>query len=155
MRILMGNITNDNKKEGVKTMAVDFRKKYKVPKSNVEKSYEYQLGLKSNEEYEKRVDSTFVQIITLFKSMYPNVTIETPVGREKSNKSLLTKIENLEIERLCKLYAIEGLSEQEKVELYEAILKSIDYRKEKIIRQICYGKGQEGHGRGFQRVCRL
>ena len=121
-------------------MTVDFREKYKVPKSNVEKSYEYQLGLKSNVEYERRVDSTFLQIITLFKSMYPNVTIETPVGREKSNKSLLTKIENLEIERLCKLYAIKGLSEKEKGELYQAILKSIDYEKEEIIRQICYGE---------------
>ena len=121
-------------------MAIDFRKKYKVQKSNVEESYEYQLGLKNNEEYEKRVDSTFLQIITLFKSIYPNVTIETPVGREKSNKSLLTKIENLEIERLCKLYAIEGLSEKEKGELYQAILKSVNYEKEEIIKQICYGE---------------
>ena len=121
-------------------MTIDFREKYKVQKSNVEKSYEYQLGLKSNVEYEGRVDNTFIQIITLFKSMYPNVSIETPVGREKSNKSLLTKIENLEIERLCKLYAIEGLSEKEKEELYKAILKSIDDKKEEIIGQICYGK---------------
>ena len=121
-------------------MAINFRDSYKVDtnKSNVEKAYEYQMALKNDKEYETRVDNTFMQIVALFKKIYPGVKIEAPRGREKSNKSLRCKIENLEIERLCKIYAKEGLSQEEQVELYNDILKSMNGEEEENTYKICF-----------------
>lgn len=98
------------------------REKYKVEKSNIEEAYEYALGLKYNIEYEKRVDDTFISLANLFKEMYPHVKIEPPRGREKSKQSVKNKIEKLEMERLCKLYAIGEISDKEILNLYILIL---------------------------------
>lgn len=117
-------------------MLNSLRERYKIEKSNVEKSYEYQLSLKNNEEYEKRVDDTFMEFANLFKTIYSNVKIEPPRGREKSKRSLKNKIKKLEIERLCKLYAIEGISEEEKESLYNLILDSVKNTKQEAIRRI-------------------
>lgn len=121
-------------------MPENLREKYKVEKSNVDEAYEYEIGLKNNAEYQQRVDNTFIQIANLFKQFYPNVQIEPPKAREKSNRSLKIKLENLEIERLCKLYAIEGLSKQEKFELFEAIIKSMDFKEEQTVKELCFEK---------------
>ena len=118
----------------------NLREKYKINKTNVEQAYEYQLGLKANSEYEKRVDNTFVEIVTILKEMYPNVVIKTPKGRKKSDRSIRIKIEDLEIERLCKLYAIEGISEAEKEKLYQAILKSTKNTQKDKIENIIFGE---------------
>lgn len=104
-------------------MIDNLRKKYKVEKNNVENAYEYQLALKENKEYEQMVDNTFLQIATFFVKQHPNVKIAPPQGREKSKRSLRKKVENLEIERLCKLYSIEGLSKEDELELFSMILK--------------------------------
>lgn len=117
-------------------MENNFKKKYKVQKSNIEQSYSYHLALKNNKEYEQKVDSAFLAIVNLFVKMYPNVKIEQPQGREKTEKSMKTKIENLEIERLCKLFAIEGISREEQEELY-TIIKKRGRIKEEEINQIC------------------
>ena len=114
--------------------------RYKIEENNIEKAYSYQLSLKNNEEYEKRVDNTFLEIATLFIKRYPNVKIAPPQGREKSNKSLRNKIENLEIERLCKLYAIEGLTQEEKVELFSMILKRTRGKLKNEIKTIAIGE---------------
>ena len=52
--------------------------KYKINKSNIDKAYEYHLGLKQNKEYEQMVDDTFLSLVNLFISRYPNVKIEIP-----------------------------------------------------------------------------
>ena len=98
------------------------------------------MGLKANPKYEKRVFEEFLAMTNLFKKMYPNVQIEPPRGRIKSNKSLRTKIENLEIERLCILNAIEGITFEEKIYLFNAIFKMMDYKDQKAIRDIMFGK---------------
>lgn len=107
-------------------MLTNIRDSYKVTKSTTQQSYEYQLGLIHNEEYKKRVENTFLQIVNLFKNKYPQVKIEPPRGREKSEKSLKEKIDKLEIERLCKLYAIEGISGEEKKRLYNLVINKIE-----------------------------
>lgn len=121
-------------------MQNSLREKYRVEKSNIEKSYEYHLGLKNNEEFEKRVDDTFLAFANLLKSTYPNIAIETPRLREKSNKSLKNKIIKLEIERLCKLYAIGEITDEEKESLYNLIISKLNNVDENLIKDIFNGK---------------
>lgn len=117
-------------------MLNSLQEKYKVKKSNIEESYVYQLGLKNNEEYQKKVDSTFLELANIFNGMYPNVKIESPKGREKSNQSLKNKIEKLEIERLCKLYAIGEISKEEKQSLYSLIINKVKKAKTDVAYRI-------------------
>ena len=119
-------------------MSNNLKERYKVDSNNVDESYIYHLGLKSDTEFEKRVDETFIEIVKLFKEKYPNVSIEPPRGREKSDNSLRNKLENLEIERLCKLYAIEGLSDSDKDKLYRSILAQVDVKYAKSIENLMY-----------------
>lgn len=121
-------------------MQNNLRETYKVEKSNIEKSYEYQLGLKNNEEYKKRVDNTFITLARLFKKIYPNVKIESPRGREKSKKSLKNKIEKLEIERLCTLYSIEETTKEEKQSLYNLIQGKLNRDQKEIAEKIFSGE---------------
>lgn len=120
-------------------MENSLRERYKVQKSNTEKSYDYHLSLKSNKEYEERVDKAFLAIVNLFACTYPNVKIEQPQGREKTRRSMRTKIENLEIERLCKLFAIEGITKEEQKELVTLIEKRIKGNAQQI-EEISNGK---------------
>ena len=124
------------------------KSRYKVDKSPEQISYEQQVGLKHNEEYKQRVEQTFLQIVNLFIDRYQGVSIEPPRGREKSLRSLKGKIDKLEIERLCKLYAIEGITLEEKQRLCNLIISKIDKncevdRSQKIqegINNLFYGK---------------
>lgn len=111
-------------------MLNNIRETYKVNKTLTQQSYEYHLGLKSNPEYEKRVDQTFLDIVNIFSNKYKGVFIEPPRGREKSEKSLKNKIYKLEIERLCKLYIIEGITDEEKEKLYSLIIEDMEINKE-------------------------
>lgn len=106
------------------------KSRYKVDKSPEQISYEQQVGLKHNDEYKQRVEQTFLQIVNLFIDRYQGVSIEPPRGREKSLKSLKGKIDKLEIERLCKLYAIEGITLEEKQRLCNLIMSKIDKNAE-------------------------
>lgn len=112
------------------------KERYKVEKSNIEKSYEYQLGLKRNEEYQKRVDDTFLELAKLFKKLYPNVKIGQPKGREKADRSLKIKIEKMEIERLCKLYAIGEISKEEMQSLYNLVIDRVNDNNKDIANKI-------------------
>lgn len=127
-------------------MASDVREKYKVYKIPTQQSYEYQLALKHNEEYEKRVDETFLKITKSLIEFCPNIKMEAPREREKTPRSLRGKIKKLEIERLCKLYAIEGLSKEQKIRLRSLLIERIEKeleigndKAEKIVNQIFYG----------------
>lgn len=106
------------------------KSRYKVDKSPEQISYEQQVGLKHNDEYKQRVEQTFLQIVNLFIDRYQGVSIEPPRGREKSLRSLKGKIDKLEIERLCKLYAIEGITLEEKQRLCNLIMSKIDKNAE-------------------------
>lgn len=126
--------------------------KYKVHKDAMQISYEKQLGLKANKEYEDMTDKAIISILNYFSRKYPGVIIDVPKAREKSPKSILNKIKKLQIERLSKLYAIEGISEKEKLEIYnlleeriyekpienqQEILKSIQNIIYKPVEEIC------------------
>ena len=122
-------------------MINDIREKYKINKSETEKSYEYHLGLKNNKEYEERVDNTFLQIVNLFCNRYKGVSLDYPRGREKSKKSLKNKIDRLEIERLCTIYAINNLTDEEKENLYKLLIdKTSKVELFPKINKIIFGK---------------
>ncbi len=121
-------------------MPNNLRQEYKVEKSNIEKAYEYQLALKHNTEYEERVNNTFIDIVNLLKKKYPNIKLETPRGREKSYNSIKNKIIKLEIERLCKLYAIEGISNEEREILYQLVIVSIEPKMQEVVKKLLITK---------------
>lgn len=109
----------------------DIREHYNVKRNTVEESFAIQLGLKMNKEYEVWADRAAIGIIEYFLNKYKGIDIEMPKAREKSPKSLLGKIKNLQIERLSKLYAIEGINEQEKETLYKLIKERV-YENDKL-----------------------
>ena len=47
-------------------MVSTLRDRYKVLKKDYETSYDYQLGLKRNEEYERIVEDAFIKIVDFF-----------------------------------------------------------------------------------------
>lgn len=103
-----------------------------------------------NEEYEHWADDIGIGILEYFTNKYRGIKIEIPKLREKSQKSLLGKIKNLQIERLSKLYAIEGISDKEKTELYLQIEERIYENEEldakhvlEIIKKLIYGQVEE------------
>ena len=115
--------------------------RYRVEKNEVEKSYEYQIGLKNNEEYEKRVDNTFLQMLYLFSQHSKGIQIDVPRIREKSAKSIKLKIDKLEIERLCLKNVVSKLSNQEMEELYSLISeKTKNNDIEKKIKEILFNE---------------
>lgn len=124
----------------------NFREHYKVDKNSIKESFISQMGLKMNMEYEEWADRVGTGLIEYFLSKYKGITIEIPKAREKSPKSLLGKIKNLQIERLSKLYAIEGIDDKEKEILYSLIKERI-YENEDLniiytlaqIKELIYG----------------
>ena len=82
----------------------NIREMYKIQKTTIQEAYERQMILKLNKEYEENVNKACITIVEYFKELYPNVPIDKPRAREKSAKSLMGKIKNLQIERLSKLY---------------------------------------------------
>ena len=111
-------------------MASSFRESYKVNKSPIELSNEIQMGLRENKEYESISDSYAEQILNYFLKCYPSVSIEVPKKRKKTMKSINEKSKNKEIDRLSELYVIEGISIEERKELYDLIQNRIYERKE-------------------------
>lgn len=107
------------------------KEKYKVKRSAIEESFISQMGLKNNQEYENWADNASIAIIEYFLNKYKGIIIEMPKAREKSPKSLLGKIKNLQIERLSKLYTVEGINEEEKDVLYSLIKERI-YENEEL-----------------------
>ena len=108
-----------------------FKQALKVQKSPIEISDEIQMGLANNEEYDKLTDELCMAIYNYFLSCNPNVSIEIPKKRIKSPKSIHEKSKSRELERLSKLYIIEGLEKDEIEELYE-IIKNRIQEKEQI-----------------------
>lgn len=112
-------------------MEKNIRQLYKVEKDDIQQSFENQMCLKMNPEYEDWANNTAVNLIKHFLNNYNGVGIEIPKLREKSARSLLGKIKNLEIERLSKLYAVDSLSDEDKKMLYSLIKERI-YENENI-----------------------
>lgn len=108
-----------------------FKQALKVEKSPIELSDEIQFGLANNEEYDKLTDELCMAIYNYFLACNPNVSIENPRKRIKSPKSIHEKSKSRELERLSKLYIIEGLENDEIEELYE-IIKNRIQEKEQI-----------------------
>ena len=108
-----------------------FKKSLKVQKSPIELSDEIQLGLANNEEYDKLTDELCIAIYNYFLACNPDVSMENPRKRIKSPKSIHEKSKSRELERLSKLYIIEGLENDEIEELYE-IIKNRIQEKEQI-----------------------
>lgn len=108
-----------------------FKQNLKVEKSPIEISDEIQIGLANNEEYDKLTDELCMSIYNYFLACYPNVSMENPRKRIKSPKSIHEKSKSRELERLSKLYIIEGLENEEIEELYD-IIKNRIQEKEQI-----------------------
>lgn len=108
-----------------------FKQALKVQKSPIELSDEIQFGLANNEEYDNMTDELCMAIYNYFLSCNPNVAIENPRKRIKSPKSIHEKSKSRELERLSKLYIIEGLKSDEIEELYK-IIKIRIQEKEQI-----------------------
>ncbi len=128
-------------------MNTNLRENYKIEQTTVEKSFIHQIGLKNNSEYEHWADEVGKELLEYFYSQYPGVKIEIPKMREKSQRSLLGKVKNLEIERLSKLYVIEGISQEEKDEFYSLIEERIYENDDldiddtlSVIKEIIYGE---------------
>lgn len=108
-----------------------FKQILKVQKSPIEISDEIQIGLANNEEYDKLTDKLCMSIYNYFLACNPNVSIENPRKRIKSPKSIHEKSKSRELERLSKLYIIEGLKSDEIEELYEIIEDRIQEKEQK------------------------
>lgn len=106
-----------------------FKQALKVQKSPIEISDEIQIGLANNEEYDKLTDELCMAIYNYFLENNPDISMENPRKRIKSPKSIHEKSKSRELERLSKLYIIEGLDSKEREELYE-ILKNRIQEKE-------------------------
>lgn len=117
-------------------MSMNFKQLYKVNKNAVQQSFEKQMGLKKDTNYEKWANDAAIQLIEYFMSNYKGVKIEIPKLREKSPKSLLGKIKNLQIERLSKLYALDDINQQDKQALYTLIKERINENSELDIKNI-------------------
>lgn len=102
-------------------MGSKFKQTLQLSKSPVQISDEMQFGLANNEEYDKMTDKLCMAIYNYFLECNPEVTIENPRKRIKSPKSIHEKSKSREIERLSKLYAIEGIEKEEIDELFELI----------------------------------
>lgn len=111
-------------------MISTFAQKYRVQKNAVEESYERQLGLRADERYDENANSKVLAILNYFHKCYNDVSIEVPKKRKKSPKSIYEKCKNKELERLSKLYVIEGISDEEIKDLYDLIEIRIHERKE-------------------------
>lgn len=107
-----------------------FRQALKVQKNPIESSDEIQLGLANNEEYDKITDELCMAIYNYFLTYNPNVSIENPRKRIKSPKGIHEKSKSRELERLSKLYIIEGLKNDEIQELYEIIENRIQEKEQ-------------------------
>lgn len=81
-------------------------------------SAEMHLELKEDKEYLERVKSESANMVKLFKYFYPEIQIGDVVFRQKSAKSVIGKIKNLEIERVSKLI-VEEIRNPELIELYK------------------------------------
>lgn len=118
-----------------------------IEKDAIEESFINQMCLKKDKEYEDWADNIGTRIIVYFLNKYKGITIEMPKAREKSPKSLLGKIKNLQIERLSKLYALEGIEDKDKQKLYKLIKERI-YENEELniiytlapIKSLLYGE---------------
>lgn len=111
-------------------MENEFKQALKVQKSPIELSDEIQFGLANNEEYDKLTDELCMAIYNYFLACNPNVSIEIPRKRIKSPKSIHEKSKSRELERLSKLYIIEGLENNEIEELYEIIKNRIQEKEQ-------------------------
>lgn len=118
-----------------------------IEEKDIEQAFINQMCLKKNKEYENWADNVGIEIIEYFLKKYKGITIEMPKAREKSPKSLLGKIKNLQIERLSKLYALEGIEDKDKNKLYKLIKERI-YENEELniiytlatIKNLLYGE---------------
>ncbi|MFR2534504.1 MAG: hypothetical protein ACLTEH_03420 [Clostridia bacterium] len=93
----------------------------KIQQTPEEKACQYMLGLKQDGIYKQKAKNLFLGIYDYMQNEYSGIKIDTPKMREKSPKSGKGKIKRLEIERLAKLYAIEGISLEEEQEFIQII----------------------------------
>lgn len=108
----------------------NIREEYKIQKNAIQESYDRQIILKLNKEYEENVNRAYIMIIEYFRQLYPEVQIKTPKAREKSPKSILGKIKNLQIERISKLYVLGKVEITEIDELFELLKERVRENKE-------------------------
>ena len=115
-----------------------FKDKLVVQKSPARQAYEYALSLKNNVDFEKNTEKILEALTKYIQERHPEVKIDTPKLREKSPKSIRGKIRRLELERLAKLYAIEGISKKQQqnfLSITQKLLREDKVEKPKKIEQ--------------------
>lgn len=109
-----------SKPEEVKKKA-SLKERTKVEQTPEQKAYQYVIGLKQDEDYKNGAKHLLLGINEYIRQNYPGIQLDTPKMREKSPKSCRGKIKRLEIERLAKLYAIEGINQEQQAEFIEIV----------------------------------
>lgn len=94
-------------------------------------SAEMHLELKDDNEYLKKVKAESGNLVKLFKYFYPEIRIGDVVFRQKSAKSVIGKIKNLEIERVSKLI-VEEIRNQKLINEYKKEQLSKIHNKEEL-----------------------
>ncbi len=97
------------------------KERTKVEQTPEQKAYQYVIGLKQDANYKDSAKHLFLGINDYIRQNYPGMQFDTPKMREKSPKSCRGKIKRLEIERLAKLYAIEGINQEQQKEFLEIV----------------------------------
>ena len=84
----------------------NFKEDYKVDFNVEQKILQHFFALKNDPQYKSQTFQAMQNFIDLFKKFYPEVMIQDPIFREKSVKSGLFKLKELQIERFAKLYCL-------------------------------------------------
>ena len=117
----------------------DFKNKYQVQLSTKEQIINNFLALKCNPYYKANAINAMQNIIELFCYIYPDVSIEDPIFREKSIKSGLFKLKELKIERFAKLFTFHKTTQSDMENFYnmikDRVLETIPQSEQKNILQ--------------------
>jgi len=141
---LAGLVENDliNPNDAITTMPICFiaDRELKLKDSLIENEHEHS--------YEAKVANQAIKIIELFEALYPGVQIGDLTFRQKSEKSIIGKIKNLEVERISKLavaYAERPdlVEEARENKLYKILKKPDLSEKEKVFEEFKYANEYE------------
>ena len=84
----------------------NFKENYKIDFDTEQEILQHFFASKNDPQYKVQTYQAMQNLIGLFKHFYPDVAIQDPIFREKSVKSGLFKLKELQIERFAKLYSL-------------------------------------------------
>lgn len=84
----------------------NFKENYQITFNTEQEILQRFFALKNDPQYKAQTYQAMQNLIKIFKYFYPEVDIQDPIFREKSVKSGLFKLKELQIERFAKLYSL-------------------------------------------------